>query len=158
PTNFAWSSPGPVLSPKSDATHNLVSIKDPSVVFFNNKWHVFVSTVDVNGAYSMAYINFPDWDHTANATFYYLDQTPAPPGYPPPLRLFLSAPQTKCSLIFQPGPPQYPTNDNIENPAAWTTPQNFYASDPASLLNGWLDFWIICDDSNCYLFFSDDAG
>src|SRR5262249_44422227 len=23
---------------------------------------------------------------------------------------------------------------------------------------GWLDFWVICDDANCYLFFSDDNG
>jgi hypothetical protein len=23
---------------------------------------------------------------------------------------------------------------------------------------GWLDFWVICDDANCHLFFSDDNG
>jgi hypothetical protein len=23
---------------------------------------------------------------------------------------------------------------------------------------GWLDFWVICDDASCYLFFSDDNG
>src|SRR5687767_6012794 len=44
PARFAWSSAGPVLSPKSDGIHKLVSIKDPSIVYFNNKWHVFVST------------------------------------------------------------------------------------------------------------------
>jgi hypothetical protein len=158
PSSFAWSTGGPVLMPKSDATHNLVSIKDPSVVYFNDKWHVFVSTVDVNGAYSMAYINFPDWAHTANATFYYLDQTPALRGYHAAPQIFFFAPQNKWYLLFQSGPPQYSTNTNLEDPAGWTTPQSFYASDPASLLNGWLDFWIICDDSNCYLFFSDDAG
>jgi endo-1,4-beta-xylanase len=153
-----------VLAPKSDAKHNLVAIKDPSVVYFNNKWHVFVSTVDVNGVYSMAYITFPDWDHTANATFYYLDQTPTLAGYHTSPEIFFFAPQNKWYLIFQSGQPQYATNTDIENPAGWTTPQNFYATEPAIVTQtagangGWLDFWIICDDSNCYLFFDDDAG
>ena len=53
PASFAWSSSGAVLAPKSDATHNLVSIKDPSIVRFNDKWQVFTSTVDVNGGYSL---------------------------------------------------------------------------------------------------------
>jgi len=164
PATFAWSSAGPVLSPKSDGTHNLVSIKDPSVVYFNEQWHVFVSTVDVNGAYSMAYITFPDWDHTANATFAYLDQTPALRGYHAAPQVFFFAPQHKWYLVFQSGPPQYSTNDDIENHRTWTTPQNFYASEPVTVTQtkgpngGWLDFWVICDDNLCHLFFSDDAG
>ena len=164
PTTFAWSTPGPVLTPKSDAKHNLVAIKDPSVVYFNNKWHMFVSTVDVNGAYSMAYITFPDWNHTADATFYYLDQTPTLVGYHTSPEIFFFAPQNKWYLVFQSGQPQYSTNTDIGNPAGWTTPQNFYATEPAIVTQtagangGWLDFWVICDDSNCYLFFDDDAG
>jgi hypothetical protein len=159
PTTFSWSTPEPVLVPKSDPTHSLVSIKDPTVVFFNNKWHVFTSTVDASGAYSMAYISFTDWMNTANATFYYADQNPALRGYHAAPQVFFFAPQNKWYLLFQSGQPQYSTNDNIENAAAWTTPKNFYASDPAIVKkDGWLDFWVICDDANCYLFSSDDHG
>ena len=164
PATFAWSSTGAVLAPRSDATHNLVSIKDPSVVHFNGKWHVFVSTVDVNGGYSMAYLTFPDWDHTADATFHYLDQTPALRGYHAAPEVFFLAPQQTWYLVYQSGPPQYSTNDDIENPAGWTAPQSFYASEPATVTQnkgatgGWLDFWVICDEANCYLFFSDDDG
>jgi endo-1,4-beta-xylanase len=165
PASFAWSSTGPILTPRSDATHNLVSIKDPSVVYFNGKWHVFTSTVDASGAYSMAYITFADWEHTADATFYYLDQTPTLRGYHAAPQIFFFAPQSKWYLVFQSGPPQYSTNEDIENPAGWTTPQNFYpAGEPAIVkttagaTGGWLDFWVICDDANCHLFFSDDAG
>jgi endo-1,4-beta-xylanase len=164
PASFAWSTPGPLLSPKSDATHSLVSVKDPSVVYFNNKWQVFVSTVDVNGVYSMAYITFPDWDHTADATFTYLDQTPTLRGYHTSPEIFFFAPQNKWYLVFQSGQPQYSTNDDVENPAGWSSPTNFYATEPAIVTQtagasgGWLDFWVICDDANCYLFFSDDAG
>src|SRR5437868_1345082 len=39
PSSFAWNSTGVLLSPVSDATHNLTAIKDPSVVYFDNKWH-----------------------------------------------------------------------------------------------------------------------
>ena len=165
PASFAWSSTGPILTPQSDATHSLVSIKDPSVVYFNGKWHVFVTTVDASGAYSMAYITFADWDQTAAATFYYLDQTPTLRGYHAAPQIFFFAPQAKWYLVFQSGPPQYSTNDDIENPAGWTTPQSFYpAGEPAIVkttagaTGGWLDFWVICDDANCHLFFSDDAG
>ena len=164
PTSFAWTSTGAILAPKSDATHPLVSIKDPSVVFFNGKWHVFVSTVDANGGYSMAYLTFPDWDHAADATFYYLDQTPALRGYHAAPQIFFFAPQQKWYLVYQSGPPQFSTNDDIENPAGWTAPQSFYASEPATVtqtkgaMGGWLDFWVICDDARCHLFFSDDAG
>ena len=110
----------PVLSPVSDAKHNLVAVKDPSIVYYNNKYHLFVSTVDFDGAYSMAYVTFPDWDHTADATFYYLDQTPTLVGYHTSPEIFFFAPQNKWYLVFQSGQPQYSTNDDIENPAGWT--------------------------------------
>jgi endo-1,4-beta-xylanase len=165
PASFAWSSTGAVLAPKSDAAHSLVAIKDPSVVYFGGAWHVFVSTVDASGAYSMAYISFPDWDHTADATFAYLDQTPTLRGYHAAPEIFFFAPQSKWYLVFQSGPPQYSTNDDLTNPAGWTAPKPFYpAGEPPTVTatkgakGGWLDFWVICDDSNCYLFFSDDNG
>jgi hypothetical protein len=53
----------------------------------------------------------------------------------------------------------YSTTTTIEDPKSWTRPTAFYASDPAIVkTNGWLDFWVICDDKNCHLFFSDDHG
>ena len=76
---------------------------------------------------------FPDWDHTADATFYYLDQTPALRGYHAAPQVFYFAPQKKWYLVYQSGPPQYSTNDDIENPTGWTAPQNFYASEPATV-------------------------
>ena len=62
PAGFAWTSPGAVLAPVSDATHNLVVDQRPVGRLLRRQWHVFVSTVDANGGYSMAYISFADWD------------------------------------------------------------------------------------------------
>ncbi len=163
PASFAWTSSGVLLSPVSDATHSLTAIKDPSVVYFNNKWHVFASSVNAAGSYNMVYMTFPDWDHTADATFYYMDQTPGFAGYKAAPQVFFFAPQNKWYLIFQTGPPSYSTNDDIDDPTGWQPQLNFFASEPPTVtatkgMGGWLDFWVICDDANCYLFFSDDEG
>ncbi len=163
PTSFAWNSSGVLLSPVSDATHSLTAIKDPSVVYFNNQWHVFASSVTAAGTYSIVYLTFPDWDHTADVTFYYMDQTPGFAGYKAAPQVFFFAPQNKWYLVYQTGPPSYSTNDDIADPTGWTPAQNFFAAEPATVrtnkgTGGWLDFWVICDDANCFLFFSDDNG
>ncbi|GAA3440200.1 non-reducing end alpha-L-arabinofuranosidase family hydrolase [Kutzneria kofuensis] len=68
PSSFRWSSTGMVVSPKSHAAHDLVAIKDPSVVHCNGRWHVFASTVDKSGNYSMVYLNFTDWSKAGSTT------------------------------------------------------------------------------------------
>jgi Glycosyl hydrolase family 62 len=59
PTKFQWSSTGPSIPPKSDATHTLTGIKDPTVVFFNNQWNIYASTTDAAGNYNSVYLR--DW-------------------------------------------------------------------------------------------------
>ena len=46
PAAFAWTSTGPILAPQSDSTHDLLALKDPSLVYDGNLWRVFASTVD----------------------------------------------------------------------------------------------------------------
>jgi len=59
PSSFAWSSSQQLISPKSDATHTIAGIKDPTVVFANGKWHVFASVANAAG-YNMVYLSFTD--------------------------------------------------------------------------------------------------
>ena len=156
PGPFAWSSTAPLISAIPDASHPIIAVKDPSVVFFNNLWHVYATTTDGSG-WNMQYINFPTWQQAASATPYYMDQTAGFPGYRAAPEVFFFRPQNKWYLIFQSGPPTYSTNADLSQPGNWTAPQNFFASQPANV-PGWLDFWVICDSANCYLFFSDDNG
>ena len=88
PSSFAWSSSDVLLSPIGDATHDLVSIKDPSVVYYDGNWHVYASSVTSAGSYGMVYVSFPDWEHTASATVYYLDPNPSLAGYHAAPQLF----------------------------------------------------------------------
>lgn len=152
---FHWSSTGPLIAPISDAAHNNVSIKDPTVVYYNNRWHVFATTASTSKVWSMVYMNFADWSQAASAPQYYMNNTPGYGDHAAP-EIFYFRPQKKWYLISEWGP-QYSTNDDISNPQGWTMPQNFFAKKPAGV-GGWIDYWVNCDDKNCYLFFTNDAG
>jgi endo-1,4-beta-xylanase len=162
PGSFKWSSSGPLIAPKSDSTHNIAGIKDPSVVYYNGKYHVFASVANSAG-YGLVYLNFSDWSQAGSATQYYLDRTGIGGGYRAAPEVFYFAPQKLWYLVFQTGNASYSTNPDISNPNGWSAPKNFYSSMPSIIAqnigNGyWVDMWVICDSANCYLFSSDDNG
>ncbi len=157
PGPFAWSSTGPLISEISDATHSLVSVKDPTVVYYANRWHVYATTADSAGNWSMEYVNFTDWSQAAAAQPYYIDANPGLRGYHCAPEVFYFTPQSKWYLIYQSQQPQYSTADDLSQPGTWTAPQNFFAAKPATV-NDWIDYWMICDSTNCYMFFSGDDG
>lgn len=160
PASIAWSSTGPILVPKSDAKHDLVAIKDPTIVRYKDRWHVYASSVAKGGVYGMVYISFADWADTANATFYTMDRTPGFNTYVAAPQLFYFTPKKKWFLVFQSGPPMYSTSDDPSDPTTWTPPMPFYTRTPPVVEDngGWLDFWVICDAQFCHLFFSNDHG
>ncbi len=157
PDPYAWSSTSPLISAIPNATHPIVSVKDPTVVFYDNQWNVYATTADTSGNWNMVYLNFPDWSQASAALPYYMDATPGLSGYHCAPELFYFTPQNKWYLIYQSGPPQYSTAADPTQPQTWTPPQSFFSSQPSNVSN-WLDFWIICDSANCYLFFSGDNG
>ncbi|MGC9665373.1 non-reducing end alpha-L-arabinofuranosidase family hydrolase [Planosporangium sp. 12N6] len=162
PSSFRWSSSGQLISPKSDASHNVAGIKDPTVVYYNGKYHVFASIANASG-YNMVYLSFTDWSQAGSATHYYLDRTPIGSGYRAAPQVFYFAPQKLWYLVYQTGNASYSTNPDISNPNGWSAPKNFYPSMPSiiqqNIGNGyWVDMWVICDSATCYLFSSDDNG
>jgi endo-1,4-beta-xylanase len=164
PSSFRWQSSNVLIGPRSDASHNQLSIKDPSVVNANGRWHVFASTTNSAGNYSLVYLNFTDWAQAAAAPQAYLSANPnIGTGYRAAPQVFFFAPQNRWYLVYQTGPPSFSTNTDISQPNGWTAPRNFYASTPPIVTQNqgsgtWIDFWTICDTGFCYLFFSDDNG
>jgi hypothetical protein len=157
-TSYSWTSTGPIISAKSDSTHNIIAVKDPSAVLYNGRYVIYASDVNSAGDYNMEYLNVAsDWSDASTATPYFMDNTPGFSGYHTAPQVFYFAPQNKWYLIFQSGQPQYSTSSDPTEPQNWTTPTNFYASMPASV-SAWIDFWVICDSQNCYLFFAGDNG
>ena len=155
-----WSASAPVIVPRSDAEHDLLAVKDPTVVHFNDRWHVYASSVSTAGAYNMVYTSFSDWSDLSSASWYYMDQTTGFDTYVAAPELFYFTPQNKWYLVFQSGPPMYSTSDDPSDPTLWTPPAPFFPTEPAIVMQngGWLDFWVICDAASCHLFFSNNGG
>jgi Glycosyl hydrolase family 62 len=155
---FNWVTDGPIIRAKGDARHPLIAIKDPSVVFYNGLWHIFASSVTKGGAYGMVYLNFADWKDAGAAPQYYMDNNPNLRGYHCAPQVFYFAPQKLWYLIMVSQQPMYSTTTDISKPWTWNRPRNFFAETPKTVVDGWLDYWVICDESHAYLFFTDDHG
>ncbi|WP_437729748.1 non-reducing end alpha-L-arabinofuranosidase family hydrolase [Sorangium sp. So ce1335] len=158
PSTFRWQSSGILVSPKSDATHNIVAIKDPTVVFHDQRWNIYATTANTSGNWQMTHLSFTDWPQAASAPHYYMDRTPGFSGYRCAPQIFFFRPQNKWYLIYQSQPPQFSTADDPSRPETWSRPQNFFASTPAGMPSLPIDYWVICDSANCYLFFTGDDG
>ena len=158
---FEWRSSEPVIKPPADAKQ-IHGVKDPTIVYHDNRYHVFMTTATKNG-WGMAYASFASWEEAPTAPLFMLDKSPIGPGYRAAPQVFYFAPQKLWYLIYQGADPLYSTTSNIADPMSWTAPRPFYASVPASVKDEkghatWLDFWIICDDRKCHLFFTGDNG
>ncbi len=154
PTRFTWSSTGPIIAPSSGST----SIKDPSVVFFDNLWHIFASVTDASGNDTIQSLSFSDWNQAGAAP-----KSPMPfgNGHAAP-QVFYFTFQKLWYMVYEWGN-VYSTNSDVTHPSGWSSPKSFYSSEPPIVAQnkgggGMIDFWTICDTQSCYLFFSDDNG
>ncbi len=153
-----WTASGKLLTPKPDANHPSLSVKDPTVVFYNNKWHVYATSA-MNGGWTMQYFSFSDWSEAPDAMPTYVDVNPGLRGYHCAPNLFYFTPQKKWYLIFQSQQPQYSTTEDISDVKSWSAPKDFFRGKPASVGNNqWIDYHMIADDTHMYLFFTGDDG
>lgn len=161
PRSYSWTSTGPLITAKNDG-RGVKALKDASVVQVDGKYHVFASTASKSG-YNLVYLSFTDFNQAQNTQFHYLEDTAVGRGYRAAPQVFYFAPQKLWYLVYQNGNAAYSTNKDINNPQGWSAPNNFYSNMPdiirQNIGNGnWVDMWVICDNSNCYLFSSDDNG
>src|SRR4051794_3450592 len=61
PASFQWRSSGVLMSPKPDANHPIVSVKDPTVVRYKGQWLVYATTANTSGNWSLQYTGFRTW-------------------------------------------------------------------------------------------------
>ncbi|WP_211116757.1 non-reducing end alpha-L-arabinofuranosidase family hydrolase [Glycomyces buryatensis] len=162
PTSYQWESSGALIGPKPDATHDVVSAKDPTVIRHNDEWLVYFTVANTDGHWSLAYTHFSDWSQAADAPVTYLD-TNANIGtrYAAAPQIYYFEPDGLWYLVYQTGPPSYSTSTDPTDPHSWSAPKNFIDETPPVVdENGgfWLDFWNVCDSTMCYLFGADDNG
>ncbi|KYF79085.1 alpha-L-arabinofuranosidase [Sorangium cellulosum] len=160
PTRYKWKSGPPVISPKPPAGRTWASVKDPTIVYHDGKHHVFATVFDTtsgNGGWQSMYLNFTDFSQANAAEQHYMAGWPTGSTVAP--QVFYFRPHNKWYLIYQ-WNGRYSTNDDINNMNGWSRPQSLLRGEPGAMGStlGALDFWVICDDANCHLFFSRDDG
>ena len=133
PKALKWTSSDVLVRPISDETHKIVSVKDPTVVYWNGLWHIYATAYSTSArTWSMVYLNFKDWSEAPKAKLTYIDVNPNLRGYHCAPHLFYFTPHKKWYFIFQSQQPQYCTTDDLSKPETWTAPQNFFDRLPAS--------------------------
>lgn len=162
---FQWSVSAPFLHVDADQlpeskAHPWIAVKDPSVVRFDERWHLFCTlrkNKQGDGRIRIGYLSFADWKEAKKSKWSVLELTKGYHGAP---QIFWFAPHRLWYLIYQAEDqtrglrygPCYSTNPDITKPKQWTLPKPLYVV-PKGTKAG-LDFWVICDASTAYLFFT----
>ena len=163
--NFRWSVSQPLLAVAANRLppsrgNPWIAVKDPSIVRFEGRWHLFSSLRKQKGGQGrirIAYLSFAEWKDAPSAKWHVLKLTDDYHGAP---QVFYFEPHRKWYLIYQGEDksrgisygPVYSTNDDITDPTAWTLPAPLYSVKPGNKAG--LDFWIICDEAKAYLFYT----
>lgn len=162
PEGLGWTSTRPFIFPVDREDDHYFSIKDPSLVRHDGKWHLFCTIRGVERSHQIEYLSFEDWDDVETAERHVLELTD---GYFCAPQIFYFRPHGKWYLIYQivdesrkPAlQPAFSTTDDISDPGSWTAPQPLFAQSPANVQK-WIDFWVISDERRSYLFFTSLDG
>lgn len=159
---FRWQASAPLQSPAHRPDDPCFSVKDPTVVRFEERWHLFTTIRSEKRTHQIEYSNFADWPQAATAPRHLLRFNP---GYFCAPQVFWFTPHGRWYLLHQASDPSRPvalqpafsTSTNLADPGSWTEPKFLYDVHPSSV-KGWIDFWIICDDQRAHLFFTSNNG
>lgn len=159
---FRWRCSPPLVSPANRPEDPCYSMKDPTVVFADGRWHLFCTIRSQKRTHQIEYLSFADWKDADAAPRQILTITN---GYFCAPQVFWFTPHKRWYLVYQaldttrkPAlQPAFSTTETLTNPTSWTPPAYFYATNPPGI-TGWIDFWVICDDAKAHLFFTSNNG
>lgn len=159
---FDWILSQPLLSSENRVDDPCYSVKDPTVVYFNDKWHVFHTTRSKIHTHQIEYVIFDEWENMASAKRHILRCWD---GYFCAPQVFYFRPHEKWYLIYQiietgstPSlRPAFSTTIDIEDPDSWTQAEYFFPKGFDGV-GKWIDFWAICDNQRAFLYFTSLDG
>ena len=161
-TNWAWRASDPLLVPRPTDGEDWISLKDPSIVRHQDRWHLFCTVRGTRRSHAILYTSFADWPEADRAPRRIL---PCHPGYFCAPQVFYFTPHRRWYLLCQASHPSwspeyqpaFATSPNIDDPDAWAPLRPLWTESPAPPKT-WLDFWVICDDRHAHLFFTSLDG
>ncbi len=159
---FEWTLGAPLVAPLQRPGEHLFSVKDPTVVHYDGRWHLFCSIRGRERSHQIEYITFTDWADTASAERHILTISD---GYFCAPQVFYFRPHERWYMVLQvidksrkPAlQPAVSTTDDIADPASWSEPTLLFDEHPENV-EMWIDFWVICDEENAHLFFTSLNG
>jgi hypothetical protein len=155
---FAWKASGPLVSPGRRPGDPHVCVKDPTIVRYQGRWHLFATVRAVSGKVDIEYSSFGDWseaDKVPRQVLNLHDKYYCAP------QSFYFRPHRRWYLVYQIAKddtfgPGYSTTAELSDPKSWSKPRFLIANPPRG--RKWLDFWIICDEAKAHLFYTSLAG
>lgn len=152
PTSFKWKdNGGPLATPKS----GWVSLKDFTNVVHGGQHIVYMTTHDTGSTWGSALMTFGDWSAASTAT-----QTKMSTGAVAPTLIYFT-PKSTWVLAYQwcgAGKFCYGTSTDPTSASSWSMNKSLLTEDITGSSTGPIDQTVICDSTNCYLFYADDAG
>merc|ERR1719420_2854169 len=159
-----WYGHGLILKPTvpqwlGDWRFDNAGVKDPSVVFYKDYWHVFYTGSDgVNG--TIGYVRAKKFSELNAAPRYAIDQARGLDdpkiGWGVAPQIFYFEPHGLWYLLYQSRDtkfqPMICTNKDIFNENGWSNPKRLLEKDSD---RKWIDFWLIGDKNDMYLFYTE---
>jgi len=153
-----WIASAPIFQPGAAAgAFDEVAVKDPSLFFFEGRWHLFYTTRSKK-RYRIGYAAAETLEGLADATRCPLVQLRGEHSeYAAAPQVFFFAPQQLWYLIFQTRDanyqPVFSTTETIAVPESWSKPEPLVKKEGAAK---WIDFWTLCDNDRAYLYYTRD--
>ena len=160
---FSWTLSPPLITAVDRPEDAYVSVKDPTVVFHEGQWHVFLTVRSAQPPVHIEYVSFDKWENANKAPRHILrwhDRYFCAP------QVFCFRPHKKWYLVYQVGAPNrqvklqpaFATTGNIADPASWSPGKLFFPETDPKGAPTWIDFWVICDAERAYLYFTSLNG
>lgn len=158
-----WEYSDPLVSPERRIKEPSRAQKDPTFVFHDGLWHLFM-TVKLPGRSAIEYCQLKDWKDANDAERHLLDVCESDYFCAP--QVFYFRPHKKWYLVYQAAMPgsrkmwvTYSTSPDIADPTSWSIAKPMLDGGPDDGRTvGGLDYWVICDDQNVWLFFTSLNG
>jgi len=150
PDTFDWTSTGPIAEPKS----GWVSLKDFTITKHDGDYVVYMTNHDTGSTWGAATFSFADFSEAATATQVSIPRTAVAPT------LFYFAPKDVWVLAYQWGGAafSYATLTDPHDHTTLSSEQTLYNGSISGSDTGPIDQTVICDTTDCYLFFAGDNG
>ena len=121
-----WEYSAPLIAPEKRDRDPSRAQKDPTVVFYEGKWHVFM-TVKLPSRSAIEYCSFENWEDARQLPRTILQVSDSEYYCAP--QVFFFSPHKKWYLVYQMGVPgadkmwvAYSTTTDIADPHSWTRP------------------------------------